>query len=357
VNKKKIIIASSGTGGHIYPGIALAKEFQNKGYNPIFFISNNIAAIEILKTSGFEYITFNVIGMPRKMSFSFISFAVKMIFDFLKALKQILTINPTTIIGTGGYISVPVIFAARIFCKKTFIHEQNTIPGQANILLNKITDKTFISFKYSEKYFKNKNIFISGYPIRESILSASKENALKILNLENNVFTILVFGGSLGAVKLNKIVCKTLLDLIQKNKLQVLHITGPNNYVRIKGQVKGFANYRVFEYMHNIADAYAASDIVICRSGAGTVFELKALNKSAILVPYPYATDNHQYWNAKEIEKSGKIIVIEEKDFTEERLSKEIYMLKDNIEDNVVRNIENISQKLMFEEIIKCIKS
>ncbi|GHT41697.1 UDP-N-acetylglucosamine--N-acetylmuramyl-(pentapeptide) pyrophosphoryl-undecaprenol N-acetylglucosamine transferase [Endomicrobiia bacterium] len=357
VSQRNIIIASSGTGGHIYPGIALAKEFQKKSYKPIFFITDNAAAREILKISGFEYIAFNAIGMPRKISFSFIPFTVKMIFTFLKALKQILTINPIAVVGTGAYIAVPVIFAAKIFRKKIFIHEQNRVPGKANILLNKITDKTFVSFKHSEKYFKNKNIFFSGYPIRKNILSASKENALKILNLENNVFTILVFGGSLGAVKLNEIVCKTLLGLIQKNKFQVLHITGSNNYVYIKDQVRGFANYRVFEYMNDIAPAYAASNIVICRSGAGTVFELKALNKFAILVPYPYATDNHQYWNAKEIEKSGKIIVIEEKDLTKERLVEKIHVLKNNMEDSAVENIADIAQKLMFEEIIKCIKS
>jgi UDP-N-acetylglucosamine--N-acetylmuramyl-(pentapeptide) pyrophosphoryl-undecaprenol N-acetylglucosamine transferase len=359
VRSKNIIIASSGTGGHIYPGIALAKEFQNKGYNPVFFISNNTIAKEILKTSGFEYITFNVIGMPRKISLSFISFTVKMILAFLKALKQILTINPIAVIGTGGYIAVPVIFAAKILRKKTFIHEQNTIPGKANILLNKITDKTFLSFKYSEKYFKNKDIFVFGYPIRENILSVSKENALKELNLKINVFTILVFGGSLGAAKLNEIICKTLLGLARQDKFQVLHITGAANYEYIKDQAKEFANYRVFEYMHNIADAYGASDIVICRSGAGTVFELKALNKSAILVPYPYATDNHQYWNAKEIEKLGKIVVIEEKYLISQRLSKEIYMLKDNMKDVAVaaKNVASIAQKLIFEEIIKCIKS
>jgi UDP-N-acetylglucosamine--N-acetylmuramyl-(pentapeptide) pyrophosphoryl-undecaprenol N-acetylglucosamine transferase len=357
VRPKNIIIASGGTGGHIYPGIALAKEFQNKGYNPVFFISDNAVAKEILKTSGFEYITFNVIGMPRKISFLFISFTTKIILAFLKALKQILTINPMVAIGMGGYIAVPVIFAAKILRKKTFIHEQNTIPGKANVLLNKITDKTFVSFKYTEKYFKNKNIFVFGYPIREDILSASKENALKTLNLKNNVFTILVFGGSLGAAKLNEITCKTLLGLTRQDKFQVLHITGSTSYEHIRDQAKGFANYRVFEYMHNIAASYAASDIVICRSGAGTIFELKALNKPAILTPYPYATDNHQYWNAKEIEKSGKVIVIEEKYLTTERLSKEIYTLKDNMEASAVINIADVAQKLMFEEIIKCIKS
>jgi UDP-N-acetylglucosamine--N-acetylmuramyl-(pentapeptide) pyrophosphoryl-undecaprenol N-acetylglucosamine transferase len=356
--QKYIIIASSGTGGHIYPGIVLAKEFKNAGYSSIFFISNNATSIEILKASGFEYIVFNMSGMPKKASFSFILFLIKMKFTFLKVLKQIIIRQPSFVIGTGGYISVPVLFAAKILRKKTFIHEQNTVPGRANIFLSRITDKTFVSFKYSKKYLKNKNVSVSGYPIREDILSASKERAIITLNLKKNIFTVLVFGGSLGAVKLNEIACEAFLDLSIKNKLQVLHITGSKNYTEMQEKSKKSSNYKIFEYMHNIADAYAASDIVICRSGAGTIFELKALSKPAIIVPYPYATDNHQYWNAKELEEHDKVIIIEEKNLTKENLNNAIYILKDNImEPNIVKNIIKYTQKLMFEEIIKCIKS
>jgi UDP-N-acetylglucosamine--N-acetylmuramyl-(pentapeptide) pyrophosphoryl-undecaprenol N-acetylglucosamine transferase len=355
--QKNIIIAASGTGGHIYPGIALAKEFKDKGYNPIFFVNNNPTSIEILKLSGFEYITFNMSGMPRKISFNLISFFIQIKFSFLKAFKQIMILKPVAVIGTGGYIAVPVIFAAKILQKKTFIHEQNTVPGKANILLNKVTDKTFVSFEYSEKYFKKKNIIVSGYPVREEILNNPKEKTLKEFSLEDDIFTILVFGGSLGAVKLNKIACDMLLDLSIENKIQILHITGSKNYTEIQEQVKGRQNYKVFEYMHDIASAYAVSDIVICRSGAGTVFEIKALNKPAILVPYPYATDNHQYWNAKAIEEDKKVIIIEEKNLTKESLSKAVYILKDSIKNSMVKNIKKSSQKLIFEEIIKCIKS
>ena len=130
---KNIIIASSGTGGHIYPGIALAKEFKKNDYNPIFFVTNNEISIEILKNNGFKYIFFNLSGMPRKISFSFVIFLAKLFLSFLKALKYIVILKPLFVIGTGGYISVPVVFAATILKKKTFIHEQNSLPGKANI--------------------------------------------------------------------------------------------------------------------------------------------------------------------------------------------------------------------------------
>ncbi|MDR3253482.1 MAG: undecaprenyldiphospho-muramoylpentapeptide beta-N-acetylglucosaminyltransferase [Endomicrobium sp.] len=354
MRNKNIIIASSGTGGHIYPGIALAEEFKNKGYNIIFFIGSNSASIEILKNSGFEYIQFNIFGMPRKISFLFIPFLFKMKFAFFKSVKQIIKIKPLAVIGTGGYIAVPVILAAKILRRKTFIHEQNTIPGRANLLLSRITDKIFISFQSSEKYFKNKNTILTAYPIRKDILSASREKALQKLKLKNEVFTILIFGGSLGAVKLNCTACETFLDISFKNKIQVIHITGINNYVIIQERVKNNPNYLVFKYMHDIADAYAASSIVICRSGASTIFELKALDKPAILIPYPYATYNHQYWNAKEIEKEKKVIVIEEKNLTKETLINGVYTLKKNTKiNNNIKTINKFPHELIFDRIFK----
>ncbi|OEG70154.1 hypothetical protein ATZ36_01385 [Candidatus Endomicrobiellum trichonymphae] len=179
-----IIIASSGTGGHIYPGIALAEEFKNKGYNPVFFISNNAASLKILKNSGLEYIEFNVSGMPRKISFLFIIFLIKMKFSFFKALTKTVKLNPLAVIGTGGYIAIPVLFAAKILQKKIFIHEQNAVPGKANILLNKITDKTFISFQSSEKYFKKKILFSQTIPSEKTFCQYQKKKYCVNLNLK-----------------------------------------------------------------------------------------------------------------------------------------------------------------------------
>jgi UDP-N-acetylglucosamine--N-acetylmuramyl-(pentapeptide) pyrophosphoryl-undecaprenol N-acetylglucosamine transferase len=354
---KNIIIASSGTGGHIYPGIALAREFKKNGYNPIFFITNNKISVEILQNNGFEYILFNFSGMPRKISFSFIVFLVKLNWSLLKALKYILVLQPLAVIGTGGYVSVPAIFASKILKKKTFIHEQNTVPGKANIFLNKLVDKIFISFEYSKKYFNNTNLVFSGYPIREEVLHTSKAEALKKLCILDNIFTVLVFGGSLGSVKLNDIACKTLLNLSKNKQMQVIHVTGNKNYLQMLKFIESNKNYKVFKYMHNIYDAYAVSDIAICRCGAGTIFELKALNKPAVFVPYPYATDDHQYWNAKEVEEDKKFILIEEKDLTEKKLSEAVEVLYLNLNTKKNNSPYELPQELIFKEIIQCIKS
>jgi UDP-N-acetylglucosamine--N-acetylmuramyl-(pentapeptide) pyrophosphoryl-undecaprenol N-acetylglucosamine transferase len=352
--KKNIIIAASGTGGHIYPGIALAREFQNKGYNPIFFINNNSVSLEILNNSGFQYVVFNMVGILRK--FLFVVFLAKLKISFFKALKQIFYINPAAVIGTGGCLSVPILFAAKILGKKIFIHEQNIILGKSNMLLNKITDKTFVSFSFSTKYLKNKNVIVSGYPVRKDILSVSKSDALKMLSLSDSIFTVLVFGGSLGATRLNEVTCKTFLRFVSSNEMQVIHITGAKDFTRIQNSIGVRANYRIFNYMHNIAYAYAACDMVVSRSGAGTVFELKALMKPAILIPYPYATSNHQYWNAKEIEEKGKVKVIEEKNFTEKNLLEAVEIFKINTKKVVVKGVVKLPQEIIYEEVTKCIK-
>jgi UDP-N-acetylglucosamine--N-acetylmuramyl-(pentapeptide) pyrophosphoryl-undecaprenol N-acetylglucosamine transferase len=296
--------------------------------------------------------------MPGTISFSFVIFLIKLKWALLKALKYILILQPVAVIGTGGCVSVPVIFASKILKKKTFIHEQNAVPGKANIFLNKLVDKTFISFDYSKKYFNNTNLVFSGCPIREEILHTSKTEALKKLRVLDNIFTVLVFGGSLGAVKLNDIACKTLLSLSKNKQMQVIHVTGDKNYLQISKLVKLNKNYKVFKYMHNIYDAYAVSDIAICRCGAGTIFELKALNKPAIFIPYPYATDNHQFWNAKEVEEDKKFIIIEEKNLTERKLSKTVEILYSNL--NIAKKSKSsyeLPQEFIFKEIMQCIKS
>ena len=326
--QKTIIIASSGTGGHIYPGIAVARELESKGFKPVFFISSNPASLGIIKNEGYEYVAFNLSGMPRKASFSFIVFCVKLFFAFLKSFRYILKLKPQAVFGTGGYISVPVIFAGRILGKKTYLHEQNSVAGIANRFLSLIVSKVFISFESSAKYFKRKNFVLCGYPIRKDILGISKEEACKELGIDKNIFTVLIVGGSLGAAKLNEIAFNAIMSLRESKALaaiQVIHITGNANYTEIKEKAANLVHYNVFPYMHDIKHAYAASDAVISRAGAGAVFELKSLNKPAVLIPYPYATDNHQFYNAKELEGA---IVIEEKDLTPQNLCEAVVKLK-----------------------------
>ncbi|MDR3112816.1 MAG: undecaprenyldiphospho-muramoylpentapeptide beta-N-acetylglucosaminyltransferase [Endomicrobium sp.] len=348
---KNIIIAASGTGGHIYPGIAVARELKSKGFKPVFFISANAASLEIIKNEGFENVAFNLSGMPRKASPVFIIFLVKLTAAFFKSLKHILRLKPCAVFATGGYISVPAVCAAWLLRKKTYIHEQNSVAGIANRFLNFFVLKTFVSFESSVKYFKKKNFVFSGYPVRKDILEVSKEEACDKIGISKDVFTVLIFGGSLGAAKLNEISVKAAEELASTQTLQILHIAGQKNYEAVAAKMQDKKNYKVFAYMHDIKYAYAASDAVVSRAGAGAVFELKALNKPAVLVPYPYAADNHQFYNAKELFGA---IVIEEKDLTPKELAEAVMRLRSFVNNAAVKKGTLFAaQEIIAGEIIK----
>lgn len=357
MKNKNIIIAASGTGGHIYPGIALARELEKEGFTPVFFVSGNEASVKIIGNSGFKHITFNLSGMPGKLSFSFLIFFVKLAFSFFKALKNILSLKPRAVVGVGGYISVPAVSAAATCAKKTFIHEQNYIPGKANKLLNVFAHKTFISFNGSEMFFKNKkNIVYTGCPVRKEIPGVTKQDACGKLGLERDVFTLMIFGGSLGAVKLNENSFEAVKMLSGEINMQVIHITGKKSFDGIKLKAGSVKNYLVFDYMHNIADAYAAADMVICRAGAGAVFELMLLEKPALLIPYPYAADNHQYYNAEEASRCGRISFIEEKEASAQAIAGFIRRIKDGLKYKKEKRPAVFPQEIMAAEIIKSIK-
>jgi UDP-N-acetylglucosamine--N-acetylmuramyl-(pentapeptide) pyrophosphoryl-undecaprenol N-acetylglucosamine transferase len=352
-SKNKIIIATSGTGGHIYPGLALANELKNKGYIPIFFISDNIISKKIFKKNKCKYVLFRAIGMPRKFTLKIIFFLVKIIIAFFKAIIVIIQLKPVAIIGMGGYISVPSIFAGKILRKKVFIHEQNAIPGIANILLSKIIDKTFISFNSSKKYLSN--TILLGCPIRKDIfvLSGHRNDYLRKIGFSNTVPIILIFGGSLGSTIINTIAYETFIDLSINKKVQIIHITGLKNYYEVKNKVKNNNHfYKVFNYIHNISEMYSISNVVLCRAGASTIFELQVLNKPAILIPYSKATNNHQYWNAQAIKSYNKII-IEETRLTHERLFKAFFYLKNTNNKVINSKIIQLPQELICKEIIK----
>ncbi|MDR3049002.1 MAG: UDP-N-acetylglucosamine--N-acetylmuramyl-(pentapeptide) pyrophosphoryl-undecaprenol N-acetylglucosamine transferase [Elusimicrobiota bacterium] len=348
---KNIIIAASGTGGHIYPGLTIAAELKNRGFNPVFFISNNSASRMIIENSGFEYIAFNLSGMPRKISLAFLIFCFKLIFSTIKAFKNIIVLKPFCALSTGGYIGVPTIFAARILGKKTYLHEQNTIAGKANRYLSLIADKVLISFEGSAKYFNHKKTILTGYPIRKVIFKADKKTARQTLQIDDNVFTIFIFGGSLGAKRLNEISFDAMRILSLQEKIQVIHISGEKDYKNLSQKAQTLPYYRVIEYMRDIYNAYAAADIIISRAGAGSVFEIKTLNKPAILIPLPTATDNHQYYNAKESE-SDYIKVLEEGTLTAQKLTDTIISLKEFANLQKENNISNFPQEIISDMLI-----
>lgn len=305
--KKKILIAVSSTGGHIYPGIALAGALKKRGWD-VFFVGKKS---EIIARDGYRFYALSTVGYPRALSVHTAVFFIKFFYSIIQSIKVLLKEKPGIVIGFGGYVSFPAIFSARLLNIPSIIHEQNLIPGVANKFSARFADKICVSFDDSKKYFPSKKVVFTGNPVRREILNISRRSDSNILPL-----VVLIFGGSQGAHNINIALMNSLVKLLSvKEKIRFIHITGENDFKIVKSAYEnnGFTA-DVHKYLHNIETAYQKASLVVCRAGATTVAELIALKMPAILIPYPYSTENHQKANAGYLSANGCAIVIEEKE-------------------------------------------
>jgi len=333
----KILISGGGTGGHIYPGISLANEFKKRNHkNEILFIGTKKGMeAKIIPHEGFKFETIIAKGIKRQ--FCLDSFKAILIFfvSLAQSYKKIRKYRPDIVIGTGGYVSGAIVLMASILNIPVFIHEQNVIPGITNKFLSFFANATFLSFEQSRKYFKSKNrLIVFGNPIRlKKSVTINKRNYHKY-NLNSSKKTILVIGGSKGAASINRAVfdgIKLIKDFIKEN-WQVLLVSGTDDYDKINSKIARDRDiFYVEKYLYDIGNAYVLADLIICRGGATTLAELNSFGKAAIIVPYPYATNNHQELNARVFENKGAAIVITEKELSGEYLSKK---LKDLLQNN-----------------------
>lgn len=323
----RIIITGGGTLGHVYPALAIADRLREKA--EILFIGTT-AKIEkeVIQKEGFNFKGVNVQGWTGKKDSP--KFITKLLVGFLLGLKYTKEFKPDVVIGMGGFASVPTVLAAVLFRIPTLIHEQNTIPGKANRLLAKLVDKVAISFTDSVAYLPAGKIELTGNPIRLAMGNIPKQEALNKLGLAPDKFTLLVFGGSKGAHRINEVMLQTI-RLLPEAQIQVIWATGKADYAGIKESTEKLPIKTVVkEFFFEMAICYAAGDLVICRAGATTLAEIIACNLPAILIPYPYATDNHQEYNAKLLVEKGVVMMIKESEISVERLTKGILALAQN---------------------------
>jgi len=356
----KILISGGGTGGHIYPGISLAREFKARdNENDILFVGTNRGLeTKIIPHEGFEIKTINARGIERKLCLN----SIKAVFIFFISLVQSFKIlkkyQPDCVIGTGGYVSGSVVLMASFLRIPIFIHEQNAIPGITNKLLSCFAIKTFISFKQSGKYFKYKErLFFSGNPIRLWKINQITEDNYRKFRLNSSKKTILVIGGSKGAATINSAVINgiKLLQENFRNEWQVLLVSGEEDYNTVNSHISIDDSYlRVMPYIYEMSTAYRIADIIICRAGATTLAEVSAYGIPSIIIPYPFATDNHQEVNARIFEKNGAAMVILDKELTGKKLASVLSFVIDN--DNqlniMAEKSKNIGRTDAAEKII-----
>lgn len=336
----RVILAGGGTAGHINPALAIADVIKSRcPGSSILFIGNPGSLEQKLVTkAGFDFEPVRTMGLKRSLSpknlksFSLFLAAQRRTKEIIKQFK------PQAVIGTGGYVSAPVIMAANKCGVKTFIHEQNAYPGVASKMLSRYADIVFISFESSKKYFtKAKKIVLCGNPLRDDIIFADRTAARKKLGLKEGDFYIVSFAGSLGAREVNKMFIPFILKNYKSGDFYHTHATGTYGFRWMPQQLKegGFdisdnSRINVMEYIYDMPLHLAACDLVICRSGAISIGEITALGLCSILIPSPNVTHNHQYYNALSLSERGATFMVEEKDMSADLIYNKALELKSN---------------------------
>lgn len=324
------LIVAGGTGGHLYPGIALARTMSERGWSVRFAVRRGDLGKDILAREGFTVYELAGQGLPRRLSMDMLRFPVRFAQGAFEAGKLLGQLRPQVVIGMGGYLSFSVLLGARLSGIPTMIHEQNVLPGLSNRLLSMIVKSVAVSFEGSLKRLTGKKVWVSGLPVRKEIGLIGTAEARLRFGLDPKRRTYLVFGGSQGAQRLNSTMPLAFKRLAQRKKdFQVLHITGPNALERTQKVYKDEGvEAQLLPYCHDMAAAYGAADLVVCRAGASTVAELLAARRPALLVPYPFASENHQVFNAQVMERLGVGITLLESVLTADRVVETLSILQ-----------------------------
>jgi len=329
----RILIASGGSGGHIFPAVSLAKEIRkNSDADIIFAASRRDLDRDILRGEPYEKVFLSANPMPYKLSYKIIVFLFKFIMDSFQAVYILSKYRPGVVVGFGGYTSGSIVLVSAFLRIKTVVHEQNLVPGRTNKLLDKIVDRLAVSFEDTKKYLSNKNIIFTGNPIRRESLRNNREEGMDYFKLDRGRTTFLIMGGSQGARSLNELVSRSLCLLPESKKaqLQLVHITGPTDAKKIAARYSdNKINGKVFPFIKEISQAYSVCDIAISRSGAAAIFELAAFKKPMILIPYPNPKNNQRF-NAEFFELKGAAVCIDESKTTDTELKEIINGLLDD---------------------------
>lgn len=358
----KYIISGGGTGGHIYPGLAIAKEIMaNEPDAQILFVGTKHGLeSKLVPREGFNIEFVEVSGFKRKLSADTFRTIAKLIKSFGRINRIIKDFKPDAVIGTGGYVCGPVVFMAALKKLPTIIHEQNAFPGVTNKILSHFVDGVAISFEESRARFKGKaSITLTGNPVRSEILSLDRQKARKLLGLSNDVPLVVVFGGSLGAEPINECV-KDMINSHSSQPWNLIWATGMKHYENImsKIKVKLPPEIKVEPYIYNMAEVLASADLVVCRGGAITISELCALGMPSVIIPSPYVAENHQEHNARALERNGASVVILESQLNSELLYGQILKLISNkdLRDKMAQSARKMGRRNASSDIYHLLK-
>jgi UDP-N-acetylglucosamine--N-acetylmuramyl-(pentapeptide) pyrophosphoryl-undecaprenol N-acetylglucosamine transferase len=318
----RVLIAAGGTGGHVYPGIAVAQEILRRDAAALVRFVGTPRGLEtkLVRQAGFELSFIDISGLKNVGAMARARGLILLPRSFYSARQVIREVQPEVVVGAGGYVSGPVLLTAALLRRPTLVMESNALPGFTNRTLARFINRAAVSFEQSLRYFRGKGV-VTGNPVRREFFELPSKQR------ENNRFSLLIFGGSQGARAINEAMVAALPDLKGvKEVLQITHQTGTADLQSVKaGYVAaGWENADVRPYIENIVTEFAAADLVICRAGATTTAELIAAGKASIMIPFPFAADDHQRKNGEAMELAGAARMIVQQSLTGKRLAEEI---------------------------------
>jgi len=322
-NKYKFLFAGGGTGGHLFPAVAVAEQIKEMRPDADILFVGTKEKIEgkVVPKLGYKFKSIWIKGFSRNFSIENLLFPFRLIVSIIQSLIINMSFRPSVAIGSGGYVAGPGIWAASVMGAKIILLEQNSYPGVTTRLLEKYADEIHLSFEESKKYLRKEKIHhLTGNPVRKSLGKIQKSNALKVFNLSTEKKTLLVLGGSLGAKTINQAMAESV-KIFEQNNIQLIWQTGKNYFEQFR--VLNSEQVKIFDFIDDMNAAYSACDLLLARAGATTIAEILNLGVPAILVPSPNVAENHQYLNAKSLSDIGAAILVEDKNLISE-LSKKV---------------------------------
>ncbi|MBN8702414.1 MAG: undecaprenyldiphospho-muramoylpentapeptide beta-N-acetylglucosaminyltransferase [Bacteroidetes bacterium] len=363
----KVIISGGGTGGHIFPAVAIANQLKlvHSNVDILFVGAEGRMEMEKVPTAGYKIIGLWISGLQRKLTLDNLSFPFKVISSLWKARKIIADFKPDVVIGTGGYASGPMLRAASKKGIPTLIQEQNSYPGITNKILAKTVNKICVAYEDMERFFPKEKIKLTGNPIRQDItaIEDKKKEGIQFFNLQESKKTILVIGGSLGARTINESIARGL-SVIEKEGFQLVWQTGKTFISKAKETIatNDSSNCHAFDFIGRMDLAYAVADVIISRAGASSISELCVVGKPIILVPSPNVAEDHQTKNAKTLVDKNAAVLVKDADASTVLVNRVVELCKnEQLQSELKGNIRKMAlpqaTKIIVEEVLQLVNA
>lgn len=359
----RIIIAGGGTGGHIFPGLAIAGALRNAepGIEILFVGAQGKMEMQKVPEAGYEIKGIEIAGYNRSSLLKNIGLPYKLLKSYFQVRSILKHFKPDAVVGVGGYSSFPVLKVAQSWGIPTFIHESNSLPGKSNLWVGKKVRRIFVASEGMQKYFPEEKILVTGNPVREVLRrQINQSEARKFFGLSNEQKTVLVIGGSLGAKSINETIAKNI-DQFRKKNLQLIWQTGKHFSSDAARQEEEHSNIWTNAFINQMEMAYGAADVVVARAGAMTIAELIAQTKASILIPYPYAAEDHQTVNAMYLVNRNAALIIPDAGVKDQLLPTLSELINDEnkireLEKNIAELPQGDAARLIADEILSTIK-